>query len=59
MGMKRIVLPTLLFGNVLLAKSVPTKAAVILNGNHIIINLDTKSGISDAYKVKREILSPP
>ncbi|MEA3456866.1 MAG: LysM peptidoglycan-binding domain-containing C40 family peptidase [Campylobacterota bacterium] len=49
--MKRIIIPTLLFSNVLFSKSVPLKASLILEGNHETVNL--KSGVSNGYKVRK------
>ena len=50
--MKRVIIPTLLFGNVLFAKSIPLKATLLIEGNHDIINLKTKRN-SSGYKVRK------
>ena len=49
--MKRIIIPTLLFSNVLFSKSIPLKTSLLISGNHQSINL--KSGTSNGYKVRK------
>ncbi len=49
--MKRIVIPTLLFSNILFSKSLPLKTTLMFNNNIESINLKTAS--LDSYKVKK------
>ncbi len=49
--MKRIIIPTLLFSNILFSKSIPLKTSLLLEGN--LENINLKIGANNGYKVKK------